>query len=143
MIVHYKLKNVLNISTTLRIAPGMNHGVNDAEFEAAAKAYPRVADLLESGDLEVVVKKAKVKAPSATGDDNKDDDNEGADAPSLDGVNVKDSLEIVKNTVDLAVLEQLLFTENRASVAKAIKTQIERVQKAMEPNKDDDNEGAE
>lgn len=138
MIVNYKRKNILSVAgTTVRLLPGMNHNVNKDEFEKALVTHG-LQDLVDQGVIEIIGGKTDPVADKPEGGTAADD--AGETVPSFADLKQKDAVEVVKNTFDIAILEDLLDSEKRAAVKKAIREQIKSIQEKMKPA--DDEEGS-
>lgn len=131
MIVKYKKKNILSVSENLRLLPGVNYHVDEKEFAAAQELYPRINELIEEGTLEVVGASVANEVEQATDDEGEDSE------PSrftLAGLSAKEAIALVNETADLEALQDLLETEDRATVKKALSARIKKIEEALKPD---------
>lgn len=140
MLVKYKKVNILNVGD-IRIIPG-NNEIDQAQFEAAVKLYPKLRRLLESGDLETFNKAGKVRdgddvVAAAAGEPGAAKVEAPLELADISKLNEKNAVKLVKDTVDSAVLTAWYETEKRAGVIKAIEAQFDAIAKAGEPEKKD------
>lgn len=118
VLVIYDRKNVLTINAgdqKLRLVPGANRV--DSKAWEACRGVPRVKKLIEDG---IVAEES------------------GATVESLDGMKPAEAKKLIKNTIDLEVLEIWKLNEKRADVVKAIEAQIDALTK--EPTKEEGEE---
>lgn len=133
MIVKYNGKNVLSIpsnGTPIVLKPGVNAKVDSEAWEAAVKNNAVIQAKIDESQIVLVPSKIettkgeeKKKAEAEVQKEIED----GA-AKSLAEFNSKESVKIVQETFDVAVLEEWEIEEGRIAVVKAIKKQLKEIE---------------
>lgn len=107
MLIKYN-RDGIHHAGAMKLLPGLNE-VDENQFEEALE-WPAFKALVDEGLVEVVPKKK---------------------VADLKQVPVREMLELVKQTVQKELLEEMLKTEKRDPVVKAIEAQLE----AIDPTK--------
>lgn len=126
MILNYKLLNLLSFDE-FTLKPGLNDlpGLDKSRWAESQKKFPKLRHVVEEGNIEVV---------NENYDFGGDDESDNADAAQqLSKLKEKDALILVNQTADITLLGKWLATTKSQNVQKAIRSQIEKYEKALEP----------
>lgn len=136
-LAQYTLPNIYRIGP-VRFIPGLNY-VTESQWEAI-KDHPHLPYRFKEGHIKWVAnkgpedyvesrKETKADPVSDAGDQepNADENMEQA-ADVLKSLNTKESVKLVKETLDLALLEKWKSKEDRSGVKKAIEDQIAAIE---------------
>ena len=103
-------------SRLVTLTPGVNR-IEDGDW-SRIKDHPKVLYALEEGYLEVVTEKQ--------GEAEKTD--EGLSSPDLAGMLVKDAVGIIKDCLNLDLLEKWRGEDSRVGVQKAVADQLKKLE---------------
>ena len=145
VLVKWNKTNVMSVgaglpdASVIQFIPGINEFTKE-QWEVVSK-HPEIKKRME---MEVVdLKRGKVKMiellseVKKSDDDNKgDEDNKGG----IEGLNVGDAKNLIKETENTPLLREWLESETRKGVKEAIEKKLEKIDKDREGN--DENEGS-
>ncbi len=106
MIIKYNAANIFQASDKVKLLPGVNANIAAKDWDACVD-HPIVKILIDEGKIEVLASK---------------DDTDAVDL--LKGHTPAKAIELVKATVDKAVLEKMLAAETRKAVKDVIQKQL-------------------
>lgn len=131
MLIKYNKKNILNLPVSSsaknikRLKPGLNE-FPGAVWKDFAESHPVVKAMVAAGEIEEVTVQAKKKEgskakPKTLGKDDK--------PISIIEVGDADAKNLVKDMMDLAILERWEAEETRVEIKKSIKAQMDKINK--------------
>lgn len=137
MLINYKKKNMMTLPRTLdgKSAEVLRPGMNEfpSEVWEMHKKHHIVMAMVENGDIEEVTVKGKKegkKAAPKLGADDKEID--------ISKVEDKDAKSLVKETLNLEILERWEAQETRIEVKKLIRKQKDKINKKGASKKSED-----